>query len=44
MDFVPEDFEIGALHSTKGAYAFWPQIDGTDGFFAAKLRKKLKEQ
>ncbi len=44
MDFVPEDFEVGALHSTKGAYAFWPQIDGTDGFFAAKLRKKLKEQ
>ena len=44
MDFVPEDFEVGALHSTKGTYAFWPQIDGTDGFFAAKLRKKLKEQ
>ena len=39
-DFVPEDFAFGALRSVDGCYGFWPQIDGTDGFFAAKLRRK----
>ena len=39
-DFCPENFSIGELHSVQGCYAFWPQNDGTDGFFAAKLRRK----
>ncbi|MBR1456514.1 MAG: 16S rRNA (cytosine(967)-C(5))-methyltransferase RsmB [Oscillospiraceae bacterium] len=39
-DFSPEDFSVGPLSSTEGAYEFWPHIDGTDGFFAAKLRRK----
>ena len=39
-DFVPEDFAFGALRSEDGCYGFWPQIDGTDGFFAEKLRRK----
>ena len=34
-----ESFSLGAIESEGGCYTFWPQIDGTDGFFAAKLRK-----
>lgn len=37
--FSPEDFTIGAVRSVNGCYTFWPHIDGTDGFFAAKLRR-----
>ena len=43
-DFVPEDFSVGSIRSTVGSYSFWPQLDGTDGFFAAKLRKKQRDQ
>ena len=39
-DFEAEDFSIGPVHSHNGMYTFWPHIDGTDGFFAAKLRRK----
>ena len=39
-DFSAEDFSVGDLRSKDGCYAFWPQIDGTDGFFAARLRRK----
>lgn len=39
-DFTAEDFALGSLRSSNGCYSFWPQIDGTDGFFAAKLRKR----
>ena len=39
-DFSAEDFSVGGIHSADGCYSFWPQIDGTDGFFAAKLRRK----
>ena len=39
-DFSAEDFSVGDIRSTDGCYAFWPQTDGTDGFFAAKLRRK----
>ncbi len=34
-----EEFRIGDLCSEGGCYEFWPQQDGTDGFFAAKLRR-----
>ena len=38
--FAAEDFSCGVICSREGCYDFWPQIDGTDGFFAAKLRRK----
>lgn len=38
-DYSAEDFACGDLRSKDGSYAFWPHIDGTDGFFAAKLRR-----
>lgn len=34
------DFQIeGCPYFTEGLYEFWPQKDGTDGFFAARLRR-----
>lgn len=39
-DFTPEDFQLGDIRSENGMYTFWPHIDGTDGFFAAKLRRR----
>lgn len=39
-EFSPEDFQVGSRRSEKGMYTFWPNVDGTDGFFAAKLRRK----
>lgn len=40
-DFSPEDFEIhDGRSSENGMLRLWPQRDGTDGFFIAKLRKK----
>ena len=38
-DFSAEDYSVGDIRSTDGCYSFWPQTDGTDGFFAAKLRR-----
>ena len=38
--FEAADFQIGSLHSENGMYTFWPQTDGTDGFFVAKLKRK----
>lgn len=37
--FVPEAFELCGINSASGMYTFWPNVDGSDGFFAAKLRK-----
>ena len=39
-DYTGEDFSVSGMHSVDGCYAFWPQQDGTDGFFAAKLKRK----
>ena len=39
-DFVPEDFLIGELRSENGMFTFWPNTTDTDGFFAAKLRRR----
>ena len=38
--FAAEDFRLGGIESEGGCYSFWPQRDGTDGFFVCKLRKK----
>lgn len=38
--FECQVFSVGQLKADGGMYAFWPQRDGTDGFFAAKLRRK----
>lgn len=38
-EYRAEDFSFGGRESVNGCYPFWPQLDGTDGFFAAKLRK-----
>ncbi|MBR5342547.1 MAG: 16S rRNA (cytosine(967)-C(5))-methyltransferase RsmB [Oscillospiraceae bacterium] len=38
-NFQPVDFTVGERRSENGCYTFWPHIDGSDGFFAAKLRR-----
>jgi 16S rRNA (cytosine967-C5)-methyltransferase len=38
-DFLPYDFEIGTIKSSKGGYTFLPHITSTDGFFVARLVK-----
>ena len=40
-DFRAEEFSVHGIESRDGMYTFWPQIDGTDGFFAAKLKRIL---
>ena len=41
-DFVLEEFELPQpLGWTEGMITLWPHIHGTDGFFIAKLRRKL---
>lgn len=42
VDFKAEAFSLGSIQAAEGMYTFWPNIDGTDGFFAAKLRKEKK--
>lgn len=40
MDFELEPFEVCGVKSLDGMYTFWPNVDATDGFFAAKIRRK----
>ena len=39
-EFAPCDFKIGERYSENGCYTFWPHLDGTDGFFVSKLKRK----
>ena len=39
-DYTLEGFHVAGIDCPDGMYAFWPNIDGTDGFFAAKLKRK----
>ena len=38
-EFSLAPFKVGSISCECGAYTFWPNTDGTDGFFAAKLLK-----
>ena len=39
-EFSREGFSLGRRQVPEGMLTFWPQIDGTDGFFVCKLRKQ----
>lgn len=39
VNFRAEDFLLNNVISQNGMYTFWPNVDDTDGFFAAKLRR-----
>ena len=36
-NYRAEAFRCCGVESDSGMYTFWPQVDGTDGFFAARL-------
>lgn len=38
-DFCTEPFALCGIDAPCGMYSFWPNVDGTDGFFAARLRR-----
>lgn len=38
--FEPESFTLGHETAESGMHTFWPNVDGTDGFFAARLKRK----
>ena len=39
-DYMLEGFSVAGIDCPEGMYTFWPNIDGTDGFFAARLKRK----
>lgn len=39
-DFETAQFTLPNGKTADGMYTFWPHIDGTDGFFVCKLRRK----
>ena len=39
-DFETVQFTLPSGKKASGMYTFWPHIDGTDGFFVCKLRRK----
>ena len=39
--FALEPISLPWLSAPDGMHTFWPHIDGTDGFFVAKLRKHV---
>lgn len=40
-EFAAADFDLGAAGTSQdGMRTFWPQCDGTDGFFTAKMIRK----
>ena len=39
--FVAEAFSVCGVQSKDGIYTFWPHVDETDGFFAAKFRRTV---
>ncbi len=42
-DFELLDFTVGDKKSTSGMLSLSPDIDGTDGFFIAKMKRKVKK-
>ena len=38
--FSTEAFSVGGVRSESGMFTFWPNTTDTDGFFAAKLRRR----
>ena len=40
-NYEPEAFACCGITSDSGMYTFWPNVDETDGFFAAKLKRTV---
>ncbi len=38
-EYRAEPFAVCGIRGEDGMHTFWPQLDGTDGFFAAKFRR-----